>query len=178
MSQISIDDLEAMVDTPGEPEVIQRRRSNAALKELICNPETVHRLVGGESMVAVAQDLGVTPQTLKKWIKTYGLADQMEMEAKRIIRAMSRKNLKEERYGILAKALASIVAACNDLRKNNDDGEARIINNTFIQKIDIALFGHRGGETSPAESGRLAQNAARTLPAIPVVIDAEPAEEP
>lgn len=178
MSSIPLLDLENMINGALSQEHRQqeRRRSNAALKELICNPEIAKRLAGGESVSSVAHDLGVRPQTVRRWMKQYQLDDLVEVEARRILRAMGKRDLSKEKYGVLARALTSMTNATIDLRNGKEPENAQIINQTFINRVDIALHGQRSGGPGPSEGERVATITTERLRELPEYVDTETEE--
>lgn len=164
---ISIDDLDAALEEINQPEPAQRReaRSHVAIRDMIVNPEIAKRLAKGVPLTIVAQELGVNPNTVAKWMRTAPMQSLIEVECRRILRHMSRRDLSKEKYLGIATAMKGMIESIQTLEGRQD--EPQTINQTFIQSIDIALFGSRGRVgSSSSDNGvtDLAPGSVREIP--------------
>jgi transposase-like protein len=148
-----LDDFESLVDSPEETTLEKRKkrvRSFIAIRDMVVNPDVAARLVKGESIVSVALDLGVSQQTIRRWMQKLDMQDLIAIEARRALRHMSTRDLSREKYLGLATAVTGMLEQENRMRNGDMGTQDRVINQTVIEQINVLVRG-RGNERESAK---------------------------
>ena len=117
-------------------------------RQLIVNPEVARELVAGTSIRELAQQLGVSQQQIRHAMKRFDMADLLEIEARRVVRHLSRRDLSKEKYLGLATAAAVLLDKVERLKNGVQSPVPGTINQTFYQNITVGLFGRKREGTS------------------------------
>jgi hypothetical protein len=127
-------------------EVLGKRRPGVIIRDLIVNPEVARALVRGTTPEEIAEVIGVSGQTVRKWMNRMEMADLLRIESKRVVSHLASRDLSKEKYLGLATALGGFIDKIEVLEhgiQREDQGS----NTTIIQNIKIGLYGRgaRGG---------------------------------
>lgn len=165
IDEMTPDEFDLLLDAiPVEIEVSEpgTRFDSSVATDIIVQPEIARALVEGTPIHILAQELGVSPGTIRRRMRTMEMRDLIKVEARRLIRHLSRRPLEKEKYLGLATALSGMI---HDTRLlDNEPTEIhRTIDETTIQNITIGLFGRSAGERCKTIS-RESQDVARRLP--------------
>ena len=157
MEEISADEFDELLEQEEQEEAKPvGRMPNLLIKDLIVRPDVARALVSGVPPQVIAQELGVAPATVRKWMNSFEMSDLLDIESRRLIKHLSRRDLSKEKYLGLATALAVIIDKARILRDGVPEPSATI-NQTIIQNIKIGLFGRSIDTGSKGDSGAVTE---------------------
>jgi hypothetical protein len=142
------------------------RMPNNLIRDLIVRPDVARAIAEGVPLQEIADQLGVSKQTIRKWMDRAPMQDLLEIESRRVVRHLSRRNLGKEKYLGLTAALGILIDKARGIRDGVSE-QPTVINQTFIEKMDVALFGLGGRKegTSPDPGvTELAEGSVRQIP--------------
>lgn len=101
----------APAPTRAELEIAQTEnmRRYRTAKELVVTPEVARALREGWTLQEIADALGVSYQTVLKHVKSAEMGDLADREARRVLRHLASRPLKEEKYRDLAVSLGVLI---------------------------------------------------------------------
>ena len=172
-----LDIFDAALEAQETPQERKTVRSNIAIKDMIVNPDVASQLIKGYSIVELALRLGVSPLTIRKWMNRSEMKDLLAIEARRIMRTMSRRKLSEVKYKDLA-ASASILLDQEAKQRNGQlDQGSGIINQTTIDQINILVLGQGNRGQSEKNISGNSELGAGEIPELPEEFDEEGTRE-
>lgn len=176
-----IDEFDAQLEaTPVEVEVIQpekQRMTPTAIDGLVYTNDVAGRLASGESPKDVALELGISEASLRKRMRTAPMKDLLKIEARRILRHLSRRDLGKEKYLGLATAAAVFIDKVDKLENANMDPEGRVLDKTIINQITVLVQGRGNERRSDKEDQRVSEVAISSLPEVPALPEYGPEED-
>ena len=164
--ELTLDDLDSVVvepDAPPKPE----RKSNLAIQNAIVNVDVAKRLAAGESPRALAIELGVSEQTIRKKMRRADMQDLLAIEARRAMRSISRRKLSRVPYDKLAKTAVMMIDANERLKNDGLGKESRVIDQTFIGQLNILLQRPGSESQSLPDIRNITENVSYEIPDIP-----------
>ena len=165
-----IEEFDAMLEAAEDTSL--SRRSSKSIDALVINQEIAAILMSGVSVEELASELNVSAASIYKRINKAPMQDLLHIEARRVLRHLSTRDLYKEKYLGLATALGVLVDKERQLRDVEVDRD-KPISKTQIDQINLYLFG-RGIETkSPAPSTDIEAIAERVISEIPSEIEQE-----
>lgn len=159
-----MDDLDVFESAINEEVLPAPGKSNTVAQNLIIRPEVARMLASGMSEQEVCIELGVTARQLRRCIKTLDFTALLEIENRRIIRHLSKRDLSKEKYLQIATAMGLMVDKMRLLR-NEPTTIPGGQSTTIIENLTIGLFG-RGGGQGPPDDRQIEGEGAITIPAI------------
>lgn len=126
-----------------EAEQTDRMRRYRSARDLIVTPEVARALRDGWKVREIADVLGVSPQTVSLHMKSADMADLIDRESRRVLRHLTKKSLKGEKYRDLSVALGVLIDKTRLLR--NEPTEIVREERTSVDRLEILLFGGSGG---------------------------------
>jgi hypothetical protein len=138
----------------------------AVADSIVLTNEVAARLVSGVPLTTVAAELGIKPSAIRKRMQTAEMKDLLAIEARRVVRHLSRRNLQNEKYLGLATAVAVMIDKIR-LLNNEPTGITRTITEATIESITIGLHGRIGSEGCAASHRNLPALASEDIPALP-----------
>jgi hypothetical protein len=167
------DEFDSLLESEEEPEP-KREYSrtplpNNVIKDMVVRPDVARLIIEGVPPADIAAQMGIKEGTLRKYLKRAPMQELLDIEATRIMRHLAKRDLSKEKYLSIATAAAMFIDKSRGIRDGVQDN-ATVINQTFIQNIDVALFGPGGRKSGESESQRpteLGPDAVRSLPEDP-----------
>jgi len=156
---VNVEEFEVELEnTPMNPLELVHSVSPVIAKELVLQPDVAKLLVSGVPISVVARELGVSPQTVRRLMRTFEMSELIKIESKRLLRHLASRDLSKERYVGLVSALTQLIQTSRLL-----DDEPTAITKTFatqetIQRMQIGLFGFQNG-SGCAGIGEVSQDA-------------------
>jgi hypothetical protein len=139
-----------------------------AAEAMVIRPEVIRLLTAGVPERELCESLGVSRMVLHRCMREADFAALMEIEIRRVLRHMSRRNLKDEKYLQLATSVAMMVDKMR-LMRDEPTSIQRGQTITIIENLTVGLLG-RGRESSERISGFSESNEPsriHDLPALP-----------
>jgi hypothetical protein len=145
----------------------QTRKPNTVIKDLVVDPDVAKALVEGVPVEEIAKQLGVSQATIRNWMGRMEFKDLLKIEARRAIKGMRRKSLKNVPYHRLAWATTQLLDKIDRIENNGLQNQPGEIHNTLIQNIKIGLFGRSESEGSEADSSEATDLPAEDIRCLP-----------
>lgn len=143
---VDLELLEFEAGVNDAPVSLQRGAVGLAAEALIIRPEIVRLLAAGVPEREICESLHVSKQVLRRCMREADFAVLMEVEIRRVMRHMSKRSLKTEKYLQLATSVAMMVDKMRLLR-DEPTSIQRGDTLTIIQNLTVGLHG-RGREAS------------------------------
>jgi hypothetical protein len=146
------------------------RRTKWQTRDLIVNPEVARMLAIGMSRKAICEAIGVNPGTLARYINSLEMSELLEIETRRVVRHISRRDLSKEKYLALVTGVGVMIDKVRLLRNEPTTIQGRQGAAGVVNSITIALFGRGGvpeGEGVGPEAALDVTADARLLPEPP-----------
>jgi hypothetical protein len=151
MPDAGLAELEALIDEPQLPE--RRDRMSALVAEsLVVRPEVARAMANGMGDREICEFLGISRSQLRRYMDRSDFKILMEIECRRIMRHLSRRDLKSEKYLQLATSLGVLLDKMRVLN-HEPEGFSRENVTTIIESLTIGIFGRGGGGDRPALDG-------------------------
>jgi hypothetical protein len=166
----TLEEFDAMLEAEENNKPV--RKSTTAIDALVINQEIAARLVSGQPVEELAEELNVTPATIYRRINKAPMQDLIHIEARRVLRHMSQRDLAKEKYLGLATALGVMVDKERYLR-DVESGVSNKVSQTQIDQINILLFGRGVEKESVKASSDIEELAKRAITEIPAEIEQE-----
>lgn len=137
---------EITVELPAELNI---RAETAVLDSMILQPEVASALAAGIPIKAIAAQMGVSEQNIRRRLKTAPMEKLLEIESRRLIRHMMGRKLSNEKYLGLMTALSYAIDKTRLLRNEPTEIMGNISTKT-IERIQIGIFGQVGRIEGPS----------------------------
>ena len=175
MPEADVEEIEALINAPQLPE--RRDRMSALVAEsLVVRPEIARAMANGMTDREVCEFLGISRVQLNRYMNKSDFKVLLEVECRRLIRHLSHRALKSEKYLQLATSLGLLV---DKMRVLNHEPESvpREAVTAIIQNLTIGIFGRGGGSDREALDGERQRDDSRTIQIIPECAEPEPAAD-
>ena len=175
MPDAELEEIENLINAPQLP--VHRDRMSALVAEsLVVRPEIARAMANGMTDREVCAFLGLSRAQLNRYMNKSDFKVLLEVEVRRLIRHLSRRNLHGEKYLQLATSLGLLV---DKMRVLNHEPESvpREAVTAIIQNLTIGIFGRGGGSDRAALDGERQGDESRTIQIIPECVEPEPAAD-
>jgi hypothetical protein len=127
-----------------EAEQTDKMIATRSVRDRVVSPEVAKALREGWTFREIGEALGVSPQTVAKHVRSADMSTLIDREARRVLRHLVHRNLKDEKYRDLALAMGVLVDKARLLR--NEPTEITENRTTGgVDRLAVLLFGPTGG---------------------------------
>lgn len=154
-------ELQRVSETPR-----RKRLSRFALDNLIIRSDVARKLLEGASVAEIAKSLDLPASLVRKFMKRIEFADLLEIEARRAMEHLSKRDLKKEKYLNIVQAISTMIRDSRLLRNEPTEIHGQITHTT-IESITLGLFGTRGRGKGQGANSAIAENERTAIQGLP-----------
>jgi len=150
-----------------EPEVMRSKISPQIADQLVYSKQVARALMEGMSIAEVAERLGVSDSVVRNRVNSGPMADLLEIEARRVMRHLSGRELDKEKYLGLSTAVCGMIDKIRLLRDEPTEIREHTVTEGTIERIKAGLFGRSYSEGSKRISSDVEEIAGEGIQSLP-----------
>ena len=144
-------------------------------RNVILSPEVARCISKGYTYQEIADALGVNKSTVAKYARSGEMKTIIEREARRVLKKMTRRDLKDEKYRDMTVSLGVLIDKVRLL--NNEPTEITEQRSTSVDRLEVLLFGQNGRDEGNRVINVSQEPGAGRLPELPVQVEQRGPEE-
>ena len=171
--ELTLEDFDAMLEAETSQEIVVPAPAEPPGKhpqnkrDLVVNVEVAARLAAGETMQELAAELHVGMATMRKYVRCAPMKNLVAIEARRIVRHLGRRELRNVPYEKLANSAAKLIETTRILDEGSKTpNENRVITQTTIDQINVFISQRRDLPKGAEHSSDIQELDATAIPEI------------
>ena len=151
MAGLSFEECDSELAAMPDPDQIRLRLTPEYLRLTLLTPEVASAVAAGMSVKQISEATSIPEQSVRRYLRMAEMKDLIAAEARRVIRHMGKRELKNEKYLALATSLAIMVDKGELLNgRPTERSDAHTNPTTVIERLNVAFFGSQGNAEVPS----------------------------